>query len=43
MLGQRLTTWISDGVTVEITEADVVADLDAWFVTDRWFPEDSAR
>jgi hypothetical protein len=33
MVGERLTDWLSDGIAVDLTEADVLADLDAWFLT----------
>jgi hypothetical protein len=33
MVGEGLTDWLSDGIVVDLTEADVLADLDAWWLT----------
>jgi hypothetical protein len=33
MWPSRLTDWISDGITLDITEAELMADLDAWFLS----------
>jgi len=37
----QLTKWISEGITVEITEAEVIADLDSGFLfgSDRRSPD----
>jgi hypothetical protein len=33
MWPERLNAWISDGITVDISEAEVMADLDSWWLT----------
>ena len=45
MLAPLLDNWIAEGITVEITEADVIADLDSWFLAapDRELLQDSER
>jgi len=35
MLRGLLRDWFTDPITVEITEADLMADLDSWFL---WRP-----